>query len=105
MADDVADDVAKMKEVKSANVLVTNANAYVAVELKEGENGSEQMENKIAEHVRKGHNDFKNVYVSMNPDFVKEMTEYGRKVREGEPVEGFFQEFSDTVRRVFPDAH
>ena len=105
VADKVADDVAAMKEVESANVLVTDANAYVAVELKEGNKGDEHMENKIAEHVRKGNENFKNVYVSMNPDFVKQMHDYGTKIREGEPVEGFFEEFSDTVRRVFPDAH
>ena len=105
VADKVADDVAAMKEVESANVLVTDANAYVAVELKEGNKGDEHMENKIAEHVRKGNHNFKNVYVSMNPDFVKQMNDYGTKIREGEPVEGFFEEFSDTVRRVFPDSH
>lgn len=105
VADKVADDVAAMKEVESANVLVTDVNAYVAVVLKEGDKGDEHMENKIAEHVRTGNHNFKNVYVSMNPDFVKQMNDYGTKIREGEPVEGFFEEFSDTVRRVFPDAH
>ena len=105
VADKVAEDVAAMKEVESANVLVTDVNAYVAVVLKEEINGDEHMENKIAEHVRKGNPNFKNVYVSMNPDFVKQMNDYGTKIREGEPVEGFFEEFSDTVRRVFPDAH
>lgn len=105
LADEVADDVKGMEEVKSANVLVTDANAYVAVELKEGVDGSEEMENKIAEHVRKGKQDFNNVYVSMNPDFVKQMNDYGTKIRAGEPVEGLFEEFSDTVRRVFPDSH
>ena len=105
VADEVSDEVTAMKEVESANVLVTDANAYVAVELKEGNKGDEHMENKIAEHVRKGNPNFKNVYVSMNPDFVKQMNDYSTKIREGEPVEGFFEEFSDTVRRVFPDAH
>ena len=105
VADKVADDVATMKEVKSANVLVSDANAYVAVELKEGNNGDEHMENKIAEHVRKGNHNFQNVYVSMNPDFVKQMHDYGTKIREGKPNEGFSEEFSDTVRRVFPDSH
>lgn len=105
VADQVADDVATMEEVESANVLVTNANAYVAVVLKEGTEGTKEIENKIAEHVRKGNQDFNNVYVSMNPDFVEQMTDYGNKVREGEPVEGFFEEFTDAVQRVFPDAH
>lgn len=40
----------------------------------------------------------------MNLDFVKQMNDYGTKIGEGEPVEGFFEEFSDTVRRVFPDS-
>ena len=59
----VADVVAAMKEVESANVLVTNANAYVAVELKEGNKGDEQLENKIAEHVQ----NFRKLYVEYFP--------------------------------------
>lgn len=105
LADQAAEQVAEMEEVESANVLVTDTNAYVAVELKEGVEGNEQTENKIADLVREKNADFKNVYVSMNPDFVKQMTDYGDKIRAGEPVEGFFTEFSDAVRRVFPDAH
>ena len=69
---EVADVVAAMKEVESANVLVTNANTYVAVELKEGNKGDEHLENKIAEHVRNGN---------------------------------LVEEFPETVRRVFPNAH
>jgi spore cortex protein len=105
VADDVADKIAKMNEVESANVIVTNANAYVAVVLKEGTNGTEAIENKIADEARSTNADFKNVYVSLNPDFVKQMNDYGTKIRNNEPVAGFFEEFSDTVRRVFPDAH
>ena len=105
MADDVADKIVKMEEVESANVIVTDTNAYVAVVLKEGADGSEATENKIADEVRSTNATFKNVYVSMNPDFVKQMNEYGTKIRANEPVEGFFTEFSDAVKRVFPDAH
>ncbi len=105
VADDVADKIVKMEEVKSANVIVTDTNAYVAVVLKEGANGSEVTENKIADEVRSANATFKNVYVSMNPDFVKQMNDYGTKIRANEPVEGFFTEFSDAMKRVFPDAH
>ncbi|WP_186671022.1 YhcN/YlaJ family sporulation lipoprotein [Sporosarcina sp. BP05] len=105
VADDVADKLVKMEDVESANVIVTDTNAYVAVVLKEGANGSEATENKIADEVRSTNATFKNVYVSMNPDFVKQMNEYGTKIRANEPVEGFFTEFSDAVKRVFPDAH
>ncbi|MBO0588492.1 YhcN/YlaJ family sporulation lipoprotein [Sporosarcina sp. E16_8] len=105
VADDVADKLVKMEEVESANVIVTDTNAYVAVVLKEGAEGSEVTENKIADEVRSANATFKNVYVSMNPDFVKQMNEYGTKIRANEPVEGFFTEFSDAMKRVFPDAH
>jgi spore cortex protein len=105
VADDVADKIVEMEEVKSANVIVTDTNAYVAVVLKEGANGSETTEDKIADEVRSTNATFKNVYVSMNPDFVKQMNDYGTKIRANEPVEGFFTEFSDAMKRVFPDAH
>ncbi|MGE7837939.1 YhcN/YlaJ family sporulation lipoprotein [Viridibacillus arvi] len=105
LADDVADKIAEMKEVEKANVIVTNKNAYVAVTLKKGVNGDKAVEDKIADQARAANADFKNVYVSLNPDFVKEMTQYGEKIRANEPVEGFFEEFSNTVKRVFPNAH
>ena len=105
VADDVADKIVEMEEVESANVIVTDTNAYVAVVLKEGADGSEVTENKIADEVRSTDANFKNVYVSMNPDFVKQMDEYGTKIREDKPVEGFFEDFSDAMKRVFPDAH
>ncbi|MEH7014692.1 YhcN/YlaJ family sporulation lipoprotein, partial [Neobacillus niacini] len=44
-----------------------------------------------------------NVYVSSNPDFVERMKDYGRRIKQGDPIEGFFDEFNETVRRVFPN--
>ncbi|WP_342509709.1 YhcN/YlaJ family sporulation lipoprotein [Sporosarcina sp. FSL K6-2383] len=105
VADEAADRIAEMEEVESANVIVTNQNAYVGVVLHEGVEGTTQIEDKIAEEARAANADFNNVYVSMNPDFVQQTTDYGNKIRAGEPVEGFFEEFSDMVKRVFPDAH
>jgi spore cortex protein len=104
VSDETADDVETVEGVENAYVLVTDTNAYVAVELKEGIDETEQLESKIAEQVRKGNQEFENVYVSANPDFVKQMNDYGNKIREGKPVEGFFEEFTDAVQRVFPDA-
>lgn len=105
VADEAANHIVEMEEVESANVIVSNHNAYVAVVLHEGVEGTKQVEDKIAEEARAANKDFTNVYVSMNPDFVQQTTDYGNKIRAGEPVEGFFEEFSETVRRVFPDAH
>ena len=52
--DKVADDVAAMKEVESASVLVTDANAYVAVELKEGNKAMSTWKTKSRSMYEKG---------------------------------------------------
>lgn len=105
IAEEAADNIVKIDGVEYANVLVTDNNAYAGVMLKEGVEGTKEMENQIADEVRAANTQINNVYVSLNPDFAKQMTDYGDKIRAGEPVEGFFQEFTDAVGRVFPDAH
>ncbi|MEG0258325.1 MAG: YhcN/YlaJ family sporulation lipoprotein [Lysinibacillus sp.] len=105
LADDVAAKIVELAEVESANVIVTNNNAYVGVMLKEGVSETQELETKIAEQARATNGKFDNVYVSTNPDFAKQFNDYGEKIRANEPIEGFFTEFSDTVKRVFPDAH
>ncbi|KXH80076.1 YhcN/YlaJ family sporulation lipoprotein [Sporosarcina sp. HYO08] len=105
IAEEAADNIVKIDGVDYANVLVTNNNAYAGVMLKEGVEGTKEMEDKIADEVRATTADINNVYVSLNPDFAKQMTDYGDKIRAGEPVEGFFKEFTDAISRVFPDAH
>jgi YhcN/YlaJ family sporulation lipoprotein len=106
IADKAADRVAELDEVKTANVIVTNRNAYVAVVLRDGTKGevTDRLENKIADKVRATDPDIRNVYVSSNPDFVKRMKDYGERINEGDPIKGLFEEFNETVRRVFPNA-
>lgn len=111
LADDAANKVNELDEVESSTVIVTDRNAYVAVVMSNaGDNAdaneevSKDLEDKIAEKVREADNNIENVYVSLNPDFVERMTGYGKRINEGEPVEGFFEEFGEAVRNVFPDA-
>ncbi len=98
--------IAKLDEIDTTNVIVTNRNAYVAVVLRDGAKGevTNRLENKIADKIRAEDPDIRNVYVSSNPDFVDRMTDYGNKITEGRPVSGFFEEFTEMVRRVFPNA-
>lgn len=104
VADDAADKIAALDEVDSANVLVTNNNAYVGVVLNEGIKENDELKNKIADEVRSVHSEFDNVYVSFNPDVANRFTEYGNQIRSGEPVEGFFDEFMTSINRMFPEA-
>ena len=138
VAQDAADRIMELDGVESANVIITDQNAYAAVVLDgdpvdndetdtntsdtentdtnedagmNNDNDSpEQMlspdlEDKIADKVREANDEIENVYVSLNPDFVERMTGYVDQINAGEPVEGFFGEFTEAIQRVFPDAH
>lgn len=96
----------KLKEVRTAKVIVTDQNAYAAVLLSNGKQDklTNQLEDKIANEVREADPNVQKVYVSANPDFVQRMQGYGDKINAGHPVAGLFDEFTETVRRVFPDA-
>ena len=106
LSDDIANRVAGMKEVKSANVLLTDHTAYVAAVLNNDEGGrvSTRIENKIADTVRSVDKSVDNVYVSTNPDFVDRVNQYANDVGNGRPVQGFGQQFGELVNRLFPNA-
>ncbi|GCL70548.1 YhcN/YlaJ family sporulation lipoprotein [Paenibacillus naphthalenovorans] len=97
--------VSEVPGVQSANVLVTRRNAYVAAVLKGGQTQvSQDVESQIAEKVRATDANIRNVYVSVNPDFVSRVNRYVDDVQAGRPISGFVQEFSEIVQRVFPNA-
>lgn len=104
VADKAADKITAMPEVDNATVLVTDNNAYVAARLDNNGNNelTRDIENKISDQVKSVDQDIDNVYVSVNPDFFDRMTGYGEDLRAGRPIEGFFDEFNETVRRIFP---
>lgn len=68
VADEVADKVSDMPEVDTANVIVTENNAYVAAKLNGSANKlTSAVEDKIARKVKSVDPDIDNVYVSVNP--------------------------------------
>ncbi|PEE43996.1 sporulation protein [Priestia megaterium] len=105
VADKAADRIVKLDEVDTANVIVTNRNVYVAVVLQDGGNGevTDRLKKKIADQVKATDRDVRNVYVSSDPDFVNLMEGYGNRINEGAPINGLFEDFTETVRRVFPN--
>ena len=62
------------------------------------------LKDKIARTVKSVDRDIDNVYISVNPDFYSRMNNFSADIRNGRPVSGFMDEFSDTIRRVFPNA-
>lgn len=103
VADRVADKLVSMPEVERANVIVTDNNAYIGARLTNGTDLSRNLERKISRQVKAVDRGIDNVYVSANPDFYDRMTDYTNDIRNGRPIEGFFDEFTQTVRRIFPN--
>ncbi|WP_353856290.1 YhcN/YlaJ family sporulation lipoprotein [Bacillus sp. Bos-x628] len=106
VADKASKLVANMSEVKTAHVLVTGKNAFVAVMLEGNKSGNvtDELKKKISDKVKSTDQQIDNVYVSANPDFVDRMKGYVKRIRSGEPISGLFDEFTETVRRVFPES-
>ncbi len=104
VADQAAKKIADLKEVDRANVIVTDNNAYVAVHTGNDTNDrvAKDVENKISRIVKSTDRDIENVYVSQDPDFFNRLTTYTNDIQRGRPIEGFFDEFGEMVRRVFP---
>ncbi|WP_210608546.1 YhcN/YlaJ family sporulation lipoprotein [Priestia flexa] len=105
VANGASDRVNALSEVKNANVIVMNRNAYVAAVLEDKKEGklTKEMEAKIADEVKKANNNVQEVYVSTNPDFVDRMNGYVNKLEDGRPITGIIDEFNEVVRRVFPN--
>ncbi|WP_237662423.1 YhcN/YlaJ family sporulation lipoprotein [Sutcliffiella horikoshii] len=105
VADEASKRITDLKEVRTCNVLVTNRNAYVAAVLEGQENTdlSKDVEEKIANEVRQSDRNIRNVYVSVNPEFVDRMEGYTNDINQGRPIRGIFDEFTEMVQRVFPN--
>ena len=98
----------EVKEIDRAYVLTLGNSAYVACQIDRDQSGkqnndlSDQLEKKVTEVVKDVDNDIENVYVSSNPDFIDLASNYIRDVDRGQPIEGFFDQFTEMIDRVFP---
>ncbi|WP_052712070.1 YhcN/YlaJ family sporulation lipoprotein [Domibacillus indicus] len=102
--EEAANRVGDMKEVEDTTVMVTGQTAYVAVNLKNQQELSDDLKQKIEQRVKEADNSVETVYVSADPDFSNRMRNYADRIDNGEPVQGFFDEFGESVRRVFPNS-
>ncbi|OZU87885.1 hypothetical protein CIL03_14370 [Virgibacillus indicus] len=68
-----------------------------------GDELTDEVKDKIADIVKSVDNDIDNVYVSTNPDFVDLTNNYVDDMDNGEPIEGFFDQFGNMIERLFPE--
>ena len=109
---DVSEDIAnrvtsEVDEVENAYVLTMGDNAYVACHLNRGTDSTEnelsdQLEREVTRAVKDSDNSIDNVYVSSNPDFIDLTSNYMRDIDRGEPIEGFVDQFTEMIERLFP---
>jgi spore cortex protein len=106
VADIAASKVTDLAEVDDATVIVNDNNAYVAAKLNRTDRNelTSDIQNKISRAVKSVDDEIDNVYISLNPDFYNRMKIYSDDIRAGRPVSGFMDEFSDSIRRMFPNA-
>ncbi|NIK13078.1 YhcN/YlaJ family sporulation lipoprotein [Alkalibacillus almallahensis] len=106
VAEDAAEEVAsQVEEVNRAYVMTGDTNAYVAVVMNNNnrEEISDEVKKKVSDVVQSEKSDLDNVYVSANADFFDTVNDYVERADEGDPVEGFFEEFNSMLDRVFPN--
>lgn len=104
---EVAREVANLPDINTAAAIVMNKNAYVAVTLKAKRGDgkvTEQLKDKVSKHAKAVDPTLRNVYVSANPDFVKQINNYANDLQNGRPVSGFIKNLNDMLRRTFPEA-
>ncbi len=104
IAEEAAEKVAQLDFVRSAYVLKTANNAFVAAMLENEGEMSRHMEDQVAQAVRSIDHSVENVYVSTNPSFIDRVDQYIDDVRQGRPVEGFVEQFGEMIDRLFPNA-
>jgi len=109
VADEIADRVtSEVDDIERAYVLTMGNNAYVACQLdndnREARNDdvSDKLEREVTDAVQDADKDIDNVFVSSNPDFIDLTSNYMRDIDRGEPIEGFFDQFTEMIERIFP---
>lgn len=107
LADHIADKLANRRDINNATVMLTDNNAYVAVDMPGNREGdlTNDMKKSISRDVKKMDKSVNNVYVSADADFFTRMGDYARDIRNGHPIRGMADQVTETIRRVFPTAH
>ncbi|WP_027084554.1 YhcN/YlaJ family sporulation lipoprotein [Cohnella panacarvi] len=107
--DEMSDVVIHMPGVQSAYVMMTDRNAYVAVNrgssdiLTNGPQLPDAFLSNVSDAIRSRSPSTRNVFVSEDPVLWSRMQTYTQAVREGYPLRRYVSEFNTLVQHVFPD--
>lgn len=105
-ADRIAEEVNKIKDVKSASVLITERTALVGVKLTSETKGevNTEIKREVERAVERVDKDIERVSVTANPDLLTRIENITRDVGQGRPLSGFGKEIEEIIRRITPGA-
>ncbi|MEH7121470.1 YhcN/YlaJ family sporulation lipoprotein [Neobacillus vireti] len=105
VANQAAKKVTDLSKIDHANIIVTDNNAYVAVKMTGTDHRlTPTVRKEITKAVKAADPNIDTVYISKHPQFYKQMMRYTKVIQDGRTNNNLIGEFSDTIRRIFPDA-
>lgn len=100
----IANEVAKIKGIKSANVVISNDRALIGVDMENTAEGkiTDALKSQVETTTKKTDNRIKTVAVSADPDIFKRISNVGTGIQEGKPLSEFGSEIEEIFRRIIP---
>ncbi|QUH20964.1 YhcN/YlaJ family sporulation lipoprotein [Alkaliphilus sp. B6464] len=105
-ADKIVKEVTKLKDVKSATVVITDSTALVGINLTSGTKGNlnAQIKKEVEDAVKKADRNIDRVSVTADPDLFTRIGNIARDIGQGRPISGFATEVEEIIRRITPGA-
>lgn len=100
----IADEVAKIEGIKSANVVISDERALIGVDIENTAEGkiTDELKSKVESTAKKADKEIKTVAVSADPDVFNRLSNIGTGIKEGKPLSEFGTEIEEIFRRIMP---
>lgn len=100
----IADRIEEIQGIDDAYVLISGDTAIVGVDMDNEAQGqiTRDLKQRIERTVKNVDNDIKNVSITADPDLLTRIRNMFKDMDEGNPVEGFVDQFEEILRRITP---
>lgn len=104
LARKIADRVEDIEGINRAYVLISGDTAIVGVNMDNEAEGqiARDLKDRIERVVKKVDNDIDNVSITADPDLLTRIRNMFEDIDEGNPIEGFANQFEEILRRITP---
>lgn len=100
----IADRIEDIQGINRAYVLISGDTAIIGVDMNNEAEGqvTRDLKDRIERVVKKVDNDIDNVSITADPDLLTRIQNMFDDMDEGNPIEGFANEFQEILRRITP---